>query len=208
MRFIESIRMTGGVPQNAGYHLRRVARSVTDHYSSTVAYRVAEDFLKLIQYIEKEYASDSITTRKLRVIYGSGIEEWTADEYVTKKISTLKFVHDDSITYRYKYADRSSIEKLFSQRGDCDDIIICRNGLVTDSSYSNIIVSDATGFYTPSSSLLEGCMRQQLLDEKRITVKQISVNDLNNYRYIYLVNALRGFMVEERIKIREGKTIV
>ncbi|MCI0522191.1 MAG: aminotransferase class IV [Bacteroidales bacterium] len=208
MRFIESIRMTGGVTQNAGYHLRRVAQSVTDHYSSAVADRVVEEFRNLIRHIEKEYGGDSLITRKLRVIYGAGIEEWTADEYATKKISTLKLVHDDSITYGYKYADRSSIERLFPQRGDCDDIIICRNGLVTDSSFSNIIVSDKTGFYTPLSSLLEGCMRQLLLDDQKIKAKEISVKELFNYSYIYLVNAMRDMAAGDRIAIRKGQTIL
>lgn len=208
MRFIESIRMAGGVPQNAGYHLRRVAHSVTDHYSSSVAERVVLEFRYLFMQVEAAYAGDSHPVRKLRVIFGAGIEEWTADEYVTKKISTLKVVHDDSVTYDYKYADRSSIERLFSQRGDCDDIIICRNGLVTDSSFSNIILSDKTGFYTPLSSLLEGCMRQLLLDDRKITAKQISVKELFNYRYIYLVNAMRDMAADDRIAIREGQTIL
>jgi 4-amino-4-deoxychorismate lyase len=206
-RFIESIRMVSGNLLNAEGHLLRVRKTASAHYDDIAAERLSEEFRLLFGDISLKYANDRMV-RKLRIVYSDIIENYSADPYVRKTIHKVRLVHEDTIEYPFKYENRDAIDRLFAEKGDCDDIIICKNGLITDSSYSNIVISDRSGFYTPSSSLLEGCMRKLLLDEQKITSRQISVNDLFNYRYIYFVNAMRGLAENERIEIRKGLTIL
>ena len=65
---------------------------------------------------------------------GQGITLVRADEYCMRAISSLRLVTCDDIDYAYKSADRSRL----GLRGNADEIIIVRNGLLTDTSYSNI----------------------------------------------------------------------
>lgn len=206
-RFIESIRMVSGNLMNAEGHLRRVRETASAHHSDMESERLTEEFRLLFSDISLKYGHDRMV-RKLRIVYSDIIENYSADPYVRKTIHKVRLVHDDTIEYPFKYENREAIDRLFAERGDCDDVIICKNGLITDSSYSNIVIADISGFYTPSSSLLEGCMRKLLLDEQKITTRQISVNDLFNYRYIYFVNAMRGLAENERIEIRMDQTIL
>ncbi len=129
---------------------------------------------------------------KCRVVYGEEIEEITYHSYKQKDIHSLKMVADDSIDYGYKYLDRNHINALYSQRGDCDDIIVVKDGMLTDSSYSNLALLRDGIWYTPSSCLLRGTRRQQLIDQGRIIVADISIDDIMQYEKVSLVNAMIG----------------
>ena len=65
-----------------------------------------------------------------------------------REIRSLKVVVDDRIDYSFKSADRSSLNRLTAQKGDCDEIIIVKNGLVTDTSFTNIAVFDGEQWLT------------------------------------------------------------
>jgi len=75
---------------------------------------------------------------KCRIVYSNDIQEITYTPYQPKSIKSLKLVEDNTIDYHCKYLDRNHINELYTQRGNCDDIIIVKNGMLTDSSYSNI----------------------------------------------------------------------
>ena len=62
--------------------------------------------------------------------------------------------------------------------------------IVTDTSFCNVVFQNEEGLFTPEHPLLKGTKRALLLDEKRITTRRISVNDLQNYHMAYLINAM------------------
>ena len=77
------------------------------------------------------------------------------------------------------------------QRNDCDDILIVKNSLITDTSYTNVVFEDSNEkLYTPTSTLLPGTKRKQLLDAGIIHEKKIHVNDIKLYKGVYLINAM------------------
>jgi 4-amino-4-deoxychorismate lyase len=77
-----------------------------------------------------------------------------------------------------------------AQKDDCDEILITRNGLITDTSYSNVVFGQGEQYFTPESTLLNGTKRQKLLQEGKITEKRIDRNSLIEYDRIYLINAM------------------
>lgn len=98
----------------------------------------------------------------------------------------------DHISYTYKYEDRSALKKLFNQRENHSEILIIKNGIVTDCFYYNVaFYSDA--WYTPKQPLLNGTMRASLLDQKIINLADISLEDIPKYTKICLFNALNPF---------------
>ncbi len=127
---------------------------------------------------------------KCRVIYGQELLQVEFLPYTPRPIRTLKLVADDAIDYAWKSEDRSTLNHLFAQKGDCDDILIVKNGLLTDSSYSNLAFYDGEAWYTPETPLLQGIQRECLLREGCLIPTSIRVEDLNCFSQIALINAM------------------
>ncbi len=71
------------------------------------------------------------------------------------------------------------------------DILICKQGYITDSSYCNVALQHQTGdWHTPSTPLLKGVMRQHLIDNHIIKETSIQQTDLKHYTKIRLINAM------------------
>ena len=86
---------------------------------------------------------------KARVVYGKGgIEDVQYAPYTMRTIKSLKVVRDDTVDYSFKSTDRTFLNRLVSMKGDCDEIIIVKNGLVTDTSFTNIAVYDGDVWLT------------------------------------------------------------
>ena len=120
----------------------------------------------------------------------SGITLVKADEYHVRHITRLRLVVCDDIDYAYKSADRRRLETLFAQRGEADEVVIVKNGLLTDTSYSNIALFDGSQWVTPRQPLLRGTMRQSLLDAGVLTEQDIKAEDWNHFRQVSLINAM------------------
>jgi len=76
---------------------------------------------------------------------------------------------------------------------DCDEILIIKQNLITDTSFSNITFFDGTRWITPSSPLLAGTMRSFLIQKQVIVEKEIRVTDLKDFEKARLINAMLPF---------------
>ena len=84
------------------------------------------------------------------------------------------------------------LNELLAQKGDCDEILIIKNGYVTDCSIGNLIFRQGTQWFTPDTPLLEGTQRAKLLTQGRIKVRSILATDLHLFEEVRLINALNG----------------
>ncbi|MEG0500011.1 MAG: aminotransferase class IV [Rikenellaceae bacterium] len=135
---------------------------------------------------------------KCRIVYSDRILAVNFEQYNYRNIRKLALVYDDTIDYGYKFEDRSSFDHLLKQRGDADEILIVRNGVITDTSFTNVVLRHNDGtLVTPESYLLPGTKRQMLLDRGLISQRRIAVEDLSQYNEIYLINAMID--LEDRI---------
>ena len=139
------------------------------------------------------YASDLTGHFKCRLIYALDIEEIEFIPYSIPAINSLKVVYADQIEYNHKYLDRRQLDQLFGQREDCDDVLIIKNGLVTDSSYANVLLHDGDKWLTPDKPLLEGTQRMSLLKKRAIHPRRIKVEDLKAFAKVRLINAMIRF---------------
>ena len=108
-----------------------------------------------------------------------------------RRIASVALVRADGLDYRYKYADRSTLEELRRGSG-CDEVVLLQEGFLTDSSFSNIVLGDASGLYTPDRPLLAGTRRAELLRTGRVTARPIRAEELKHYAYLWFVNAMVG----------------
>ena len=192
MRFIETIKIENGIAHNLDLHLERASKTCFHHFGV----RTVLPFDKIINEIR---SSHNEGIYKLRIIYAGKIEHYTIEKYQPKIVKTLKIVDGGNIDYSFKYEDRLALNKLLDVRGGCDDIIIIKDGFVTDTSFSNLVFSDGESFFTPASFLLNGIKRQQLLRDGKIKEKEIRMEDLNKYSNIFLINSMADFIQINRI---------
>ena len=102
----------------------------------------------------------------------------------------MGLVYDDKIQFPHKMKLRDDLDRLRKKQADCDEIIIVKNGLLTDAFYYNIVIENNDGLFTPKNPLLPGIMRSKLIQKHKIKVKDLNVMDLKLSKHIYLINAL------------------
>jgi len=137
-------------------------------------------------------SSTKIGLWRCRIDYDEKIRNISFTPNLPKTIASLRLV-ESNLEYQFKFDNRAEIEALYQQRADADEIIIIKNGRVTDTSIANILLFDGTRWITPDTPLLKGTMRQQLIDNGTILVQPVLQEDLMGYQKIMLINALNPF---------------
>lgn len=183
-QFIETIRIESGQVQNLAYHNARFNRTRSLFFG-------ASDTINLINYLQPSL--DECGVFKCRLVYDRDIHEITYTPYTIRPVHTLKLVVDETIRYPYKSIHREKINQLFEKRSSADDVLIIRDGQLTDTSIANVALYDGTSWITPSTPLLHGTQRAKLLDQQAIIEKDILVEELSNYSAITLFNAMIEF---------------
>lgn len=185
LRLVESIKLENGILHNLQYHQERMDRSVLSLTGRRNSLRLTDRLL-----IPEEYSQGLY---KCRIVYTDRIELVELIPYSRREIRSLKAVRAD-IDYSCKFEDRSHIDLLFAQRGTCDDILIIKNGFITDTSFSNTAFSDGERWYTPANPLLKGTKRSLLIKTGELSERRIALCDLDNYTSISIINAMIDLM--------------
>lgn len=177
MKYFETIKCEDFDIINLHYHEKRVMNTISKNYSfSELIYAPTNDVLKCkVIYDEDEVLSIEFT------------------KYKKREIKSFKLMFDDNINYDKKALNRDELNLLFSQKDEADEIIIIKNGFVSDTTIANIAIFDGDIWLTPKTPLLKGTLRARLLDEKKIFEKDISVRELKNAKRFALMNAMIGF---------------
>ncbi|MCD4696463.1 MAG: aminotransferase class IV family protein [Bacteroidales bacterium] len=191
---IETIRVQNKTFQNIEYHnarfnaSRRKLFSINDELNLENEITIPENLSKKIY--------------KCRITYSSKIEKAEFEKYTSRVVNSLKLLECNDIDYSFKYADRSKINELFAQHGDCDDILIIKNGLVTDTSFANIVFWDGTKWITPDRPLLAGTARARLLDSNKIFKAEIKLDDLRRFKKVRIFNAMNDLEGSDDILLK------
>lgn len=187
--FSEVLKLKDGELFNLDGHQERVNRTLSRFYGTEIDLSVLRD------RIPGEMKTGLF---KCRVLYSGRIESIVFTSYLFHHPAEVGVVTDNEIDYSYKYADRSRLNELLRKSG-CDDLIIIKNGLVTDASSSSLVFESSGRMYTPKDFLLPGTKRKLLLDRKEIEEVRIPVKEIRAFDAVYLVNAMVD--LEDRIKV-------
>ena len=190
-RLLETIKIKDGVMQNVFLHNQRMNNSRLMLFGK-------DNFINLEEEIDLE-DDDFDGIFKCRVLYSNAIEIIEILPYQIKKINSLKMVFNDSISYAHKFEDRKDISNLYLKKENCDDVLIIKDGFVTDTSYCNIVFDTGTKLITPSTPLLKGVKRQQLLNEKIIEEQEIKHTDIKLFNKAFLINSM--FDLDDKMEI-------
>jgi len=196
-RFFETIKIVNGIIQNPQFHQNRIDETLLSCYNLKTNDSIIDSII-----VPDEFKSGLV---KCRLSYDISEHLSSFQNYEIRKVTSLKLIFCDDIEYKYKYSDRTVINELLLHKEDCDDILIVKNGLMSDTSFSNIILFDGKKWLTPDTPLLNGTCRQRMLQKGRIEESRIAFGDLKNFQNLVLINAMRGEDLENQIPIESIK---
>ncbi len=182
--FIETIRLEDGQVRHADYHQHRLDETRRRYFPMAAPLRLT-DHLPVT----------SLTGRaKWRLVYGENIVTQSVTPYTLRPITSLRCVVEDGAMYPYKSTDREVLDRCFSHRDTADEVLIIRNGLLTDTSIANIALGSPEGpWYTPLHPLLAGTCRARLIEAGRISVMPLTADDLERFSHLAIFNAMIPF---------------
>ncbi len=183
-QLIETICYENGFFHRLALHERRMNNSRRQLLS-------CRDFLFLERNlsIPEQYKNMKI---KCRVTYSDVIHSIEFEQYNEREIKSLRLVQDDTIDYSHKFKNRDQLNHLLELRGDDDEILIVKNGQVTDTSFTNIAFLKDGQWFTPEFPLLAGTRRDEYLQNGLLTARIIRPEDLRKFDEARLVNSMRS----------------
>jgi len=181
-QFIESVSIKDGLVENLDLHNLRCNKARLEVLMLT-------DTIDLSEVIKppKCFLKGHI---KCRVLFSDKVHEVSYEKYKLRRIAKIQVVENNTIEYAYKFLDRSSLNELYQQKRDADEILIVRNGLLTDAFYYNVALLKGDQWFTPKHPLLNGVQRSRLLKEELIKELDIKLKEINDFSFISLFNAL------------------
>lgn len=186
---LETIKIDKGDIYNLFYHQQRIDKS-------RCALLGKIEQLKLSSYIQPPKNG----LYRCRILYDTKIQSIEYIPYKSKPIQRVKII-TSTLNYDYKYANRDLLNALLPPDDTIDDILIEKNGYLTDTTIANIALYTGKEWVTPKKPLLEGTMRQKLLDSHFLTTANIKKEELQNFSHIALMNAMIGFKIVPSLKI-------
>jgi len=181
MQFFETLKVTKGEIQNLTYHNKRLNQTIKSNFGSDAK-------IDLQAHIQQE----DFGLERCKVIYSDRINSIQFFPLIPRIFHSFKLIKTD-ITYNFKNVDREDIISLQEQKGTCDDIIMIKEGLLTDTSIANIAIYDGKQWITPKSPLLKGTFRAMMLEKQLLLEKDVKIKDIKNAQGFALMNALLGF---------------
>ncbi len=178
----ETIRIENGILMYSEEHEKRMLRSRTALLGVKNPF-----FLHQVIRIPREFSSGII---RCRVDYGIKIDTVKFTPYRLKPLKKFRVIVNEEIVYPFKFSDRSALESLLMEKNTADEIILVQHGLITDTSFSNLIFYDGRNWITPSTPLLNGTCRERLIREKKITERKISLYELDSFLGFKIINAM------------------
>lgn len=184
-RFIETIKLENGRFFRSEYHLQRVKCTFETFFPTVEPFNPVDLLSKL------DYPKTGLY--KCRIEYSSEPELIEFVPYVKRPIESLKIVEANIEATSFKSLNREAYNIAFAQRGDCDDVLLFRNGLITDTSYANVAFYNGNEWLTPAEPALFGTQRAYLLAEGKIREANIKATKISKFSHVRIFNAMIEF---------------
>lgn len=176
--------------KNCAYHQQRYERALYQFYGESAV--KIYDLFEII-HLQSEFLNLTPLTR-CRIDYNATTFQIQFFPYQRRKIATFQPVICDDIDYSLKFTDRTLLNRLLAQRGDCDEIMIIKQGKVTDCSIGNLAFRLGEHWFTPDSPLLAGTQRRYLLEQGILQEIPIFVEDVLKFDEIRVINAMNALV--------------
>ena len=188
---VETMCLIDGAVVRWHFHLARMQAAC-----QALGWRnISEDLSELWAVTSAQMPEDCRQGRTMaRIVYGAeGIRSITFQSYAPRLVRSLRLVVADHVDYALKSTDRRVITECFDRRKGCDDVLMVRHNLLTDTSIANIALwhEQHNRWYTPARPLLRGTHRAALLRAGTIHEDTaLTLDRLSEFSRIRLFNAM------------------
>ena len=183
-QFIESIKIEDQEIFLLELHQKRV-NTTFSHFGKEGSIDIAKIF--------KDLRHDEDGLYKLRITYDLNKNYRTQlIPYAISEIDDFQLVENNGYDYSFKFEDRKEFERM-KTKAKTEEIIIVKNNHITDTSYTNLLFLKDETWYTPTTYLLNGVMRQHLLKEKKIKEAEITLQNIRKFSHFQLINSMNDF---------------
>lgn len=186
-RFIETILFENGKMPLIHWHEQRFAKTQSASFGKII-YPSLEKIV-----LHANVPQERQIRYKCRVVYDAADATVEFSVYKRKTIDKLIVQTANEIDYCFKHENREQLNFLCKGLQPDEEVLIVKNKLLTDTSFTNIALFDGTQWLTPAKPLLQGVQRNYLLSQKIILAKDISLQALKDYSKIKLFNALNDW---------------
>ena len=188
----ETICIKQGEVKNIALHQQRYQRSLQQFYQQNTDESAVQiyDLLSLIRKNPEFPTALQLPICRCRLSYNATSYYIEFFEYQPRSFKSFTPVICEHIDYGLKYQDRRLLNQLLDQRNDADEIIIIKQGKVTDCSIGNLIFRKGQNWFTSDSPLLEGTQRNYLLQQGKIHLRTIWAEEIADFDEIRVINAM------------------
>jgi 4-amino-4-deoxychorismate lyase len=182
----ETIKIEDGQIFNLDWHNRRFKKSQKEFFSNPSTTDL------------KAFITPPKTgLYRCKITYDTKIQSVEYFPYQAKTFKNFKII-SSQLEYTYKQSDRSEFQNLLN---GYEEIIIEKNGLLTDTTIANIAFFDGGQWLTPRTPLLEGTTRARLLEEGFLKLENIKKESIKKYTHFALMNAMIGFQIQKDCRL-------
>jgi len=185
---LETIKIEDGKVYNIEWHNRRCNKSRLELFYE-------ERSLNLQEFITPPKEG----LYRCRILYDKEVNSVEYIPYIPKIIKSFKIIKS-TIDYSHKYSNREEINRL--QQNAYDEIIIEKDGFITDTSIANIALYNGEQWVTPKRPLLHGTIREKLLAKNFLIAENIKSKEIQSFTHFALMNAMIGFQIQKRMTIK------
>jgi len=180
--FFETIKIENGEARGLNFHAARIERTQRENF----------DRYEKID-LENALSCNLKGVVRCKLIYSNAMLAVAFFPYTPKRIEKVKVLFDDTIEYGYKYLDRSPFEKLLAENREYDEVLIVKDGLITDITIANVAFLYKNEWLTPKEPLLKGTFRESMLERSVIKEEYIEAKELKKFESFAIMNAMVGF---------------
>lgn len=194
-KLLESLALVDGSFGRYRSHINRIKNSAK-YFHFKINIRAIEQELACL----KETHSVGLFKVRLTVTKNGMIETFIEEIENIKEsleVCLAKYSVDSSNPFLlFKTTNRNVYNEHRINKSTFDTLLWNEKQELTEFTIGNLVLSRAGMLYTPSrtAGLLPGTFRAELLEKGIIQEKILTINDLNNYDDLYLVNSVRGWI--------------
>ncbi len=210
IQLLETIRYEGGTCRLLDLHEERMLRSLKALAPMSSMFQRLKS--KGLEQLIKEWQGAEVLfqglelgqTYKLRLIYDEKqICHLEALAYSPLRVEKLWLYEvGTDFSYEHKFLERTCLNPFNEAENSKPKIpLFIKEGLLTDSSFTNIILRFGEELLTPRKPLLRGVMREHLLREGRLREEDLGLEALKSCDEVLLINVM--LPLERAISVRE-----
>lgn len=188
------------------YHRRRMMLSQLQLWNIFATFDLKKEILNAYEKVENLTLQQAKKV-KCRVIYEMTILHIEFLPYETQVLDSLGIIEANDIEYNLKYTNRTFLNEL-KLKTNASDVLIVKNGYITDISYANVAFSNRKEWFTPKKPLLKGTKRQFLIEKNKLIETDIQLKDLSYFNQIMLFNAMMEKVYHFSIKKQNNSIIL